>query len=147
MPDDTSEEQEWFRDQNNIDTFRGEVIAWGKQNFRSFPWRQTEDPYRILIAEVMLHRTQVMQVIPVYESFISKYPEAALFVQAELNDLKTILHPLGINWRIDLIYRMGQVLKDKFGMRVPEEKTELISLPGVSEYIAERGALFCMESA
>ncbi len=96
----------------------------------------------------MLHRTQVSQVVPVYERFISQYPDLSRFVQAELNDLKIILQPLGLHWRIDLVYRMGQVISQKnSGCRCQLEKTDLLSLPGVSDYIARCGALFCLESS
>ena len=47
---------------------------WWRKNSRNFPWRKTNDPYHILIAEIFLHRTKAEQVLPVYEKFIQKYP-------------------------------------------------------------------------
>jgi A/G-specific adenine glycosylase len=52
-----------------LETYQHRLLSWGKQNARRFPWRETVDPYSVLIAEIMLHRTQAIQVVPVYERF------------------------------------------------------------------------------
>lgn len=116
--------------------FRRALISWGQKHFRSFPWRKTEDPYRILMADVMLHRTQALQVVPVYERFIEAYPDMASLAQASREDLHVLLFPLGLRWRIDLIWSMAAEIVDRFDERVPREKEDLLSLPGVSDYIA-----------
>lgn len=116
--------------------FRRALIAWGRENFRPFPWRLTEDPYRILMAEVMLHRTQAPQVVPVYERFIKRYPDVLSLAQATKEDLHQILYSLGLRWRIDLIHKMATELIEHFNGRVPRQRDDLLSLPGVSEYIA-----------
>lgn len=116
--------------------FRRALIAWGQKHFRSFPWRKTEDPYRILMAEVMLHRTQALQVVPVYERFIEIYPDAASLAQASSEDLHALLFPLGLRWRVDLVGKMAAEIADRFDGQIPKEKDELLSLPGVSDYIA-----------
>jgi A/G-specific adenine glycosylase len=120
----------------NAGAFRKTLIAWGQKHFRPFPWRLTEDPYRILMAEVMLHRTQASQVVPVYERFVKRYPHVSALAQAKKEELHDILHSLGLRWRIDLIQTMAAELRAVFDGRVPETKEELLSLPGVSDYIA-----------
>ncbi|GAB4537251.1 MAG: DNA-binding protein [Anaerolineae bacterium] len=121
--------------------FRKALIGWGRENFRPFPWRLTEDPYRILMAEVMLHRTQALQVVPVYERFIERYPDVESLAQAAREELHETLYSLGLRWRIDLIHKMAGELMERFGGQAPWEKADLLSLPGVSEYIA--GAVRC----
>lgn len=121
--------------------FRKAVIAWGREHFRYFPWRLTEDPYCILMAEVMLHRTQAPQVVPVYERFIARYPDVPALVRASREELHKVLYPLGLRWRIDLIHEMARHMMERFEGQVPREKADLVSLPGVSEYIA--GAVRC----
>lgn len=116
--------------------FRRALIAWGQEHFRSFPWRKTDDPYQILMAEVMLHRTQALQVLPVYERFIRAYPDAASLARASSEDLHALLFPLGLRWRIDLIWAMAAEVANRFDGQVPKEREELLSLPGVSDYIA-----------
>jgi A/G-specific adenine glycosylase len=127
---------DWINRQDIILSFRTVLVLWGQQFFRSFPWRLTHDSYTILVAEVMLHRTQVAQVVPVFQDFITRYPNVSALAQASQQALRSVLFPLGLHWRIDLIYEMGQKISEQFAMQVPEEKSDLLSLPGVSEYIA-----------
>jgi A/G-specific adenine glycosylase len=125
----------------NVMSFRKALVRWGKENFRPFPWRLTTDPYRILIAEIMLHRTQVSQVVPVYENFIVSYPDIPSLAKAEAAELHSILYSLGLRWRIDLITEMASKLIEQFGGKVPQEIEALRTLPGVSDYVA--GAVRC----
>lgn len=115
---------------------RTKLISWGKENFRVFPWRMTRDPYKILVSEVMLHRTQARQVQPVYELFINQYPNLSLMVEASKEELNKVLYSLGLRWRTNLLHEMGKELMTRFKGKIPSDKGELLSLPGVSEYIA-----------
>lgn len=121
--------------------FCSALIVWGQKHFRPFPWRLAEDPYHILMAEVMLHRTQASQVVPVYLRFQMQYPTISTLAQASRQDLHALLYSLGLKWRIDLVYEMSRDLVGRFGGRVPQERDDLLSLPGVSQYIA--GAVRC----
>lgn len=125
----------------NVVEFRNVLVDWGEQHFRPFPWRLTESPYKILIAEIMLHRTQASQVTPVYETFIKLYPCLSELTQASKEELRGVLYPLGLQWRIDLIYDMASVLMNNYKGEIPSTKSDLLSLPGVSDYIA--GAVRC----
>lgn len=130
-----------YRTEIDIIELRRALIAWGRQHFRPFPWRLTRDPYRILIAEVMLHRTQVTQVIPTYESFVRHYPNIRALQKAKQPSLRRYLYPLGLHWRIPLMHKMAGEIVKKFQGMVPAEREALKSLPGVSDYIA--GAVRC----
>ncbi len=121
--------------------FRAAIIAWGRTHFRSFPWRGTDDPYRLLVAEVMLHRTRAPQVLPVYERFVVRYPDVDALARATKDDLHAALASLGLRQRVDMLYAMTLDLAERFDGRVPEDKDALLSLPGVSDYIA--GAVRC----
>jgi A/G-specific adenine glycosylase len=125
----------------DVEAFRKALVDWGREHFRSFPWRLTTDPYHILMAEVMLHRTQAPQVIPVYERFVKRYPDVLSLARATKEDLHETLYSLGLRWRIDLIYEMAAELMGRFEGKIPESREDLLSLPGVSEYIA--GAVRC----
>jgi len=120
----------------NAVRFRRALIKWGRKHFREFPWRLTDDPYRILMAEIMLHRTQANQVEPVYEQFIKRYGDISALRRASKEELSVALYSLGLRWRIDLIHDMVRELVARFDGQVPTKKTDLISLPGVSSYIA-----------
>ena len=129
-----------------VTSFRKRLLAWGQKHFRPFPWRCTADPYRVLIAEVMLHRTQASQVVPVYEQFIARYSDVATLAKAKREELRKSLRPLGLHWRIDLMHEMASDLMVRFHGQVPQEKGELLSLPGVSEYIASAVLCFAWNS-
>ena len=120
---------------------RRSIIKWGEENFRDFPWRMTNNPYHILMSEVMLHRTQARQVVPIYKQFIQTYPDINTLARATKEDIGKILYSLGLHWRIDLIHKMTIELTTRFNSKIPRSKEKLLSLPGVSEYIA--GAVRC----
>lgn len=126
----------------NIKAFHRTLIPWGRKYFRSFPWRHTENPYFILMAEMMLHRTQASQVVPIYEQFIKRYPHILTLAKAKRKTLHDVLYPLGLHWRIDLIHDMVNDLMMRFKGQVPREKDALLTLPGVSEYIASAVCCF-----
>jgi A/G-specific adenine glycosylase len=129
----------------NASEFRRRLKAWGQEHFRAFPWRLTREPYRILIAEVMLHRTQARQVSPVYRRFIRSYPNVLALSKATRREIRESLRSLGLSWRIDLVYNLGQVLRSRFRVTVPKGREELLSLPGVSDYIASAVRCFSWE--
>ncbi len=130
MPDD-----EIFRPET-LAALRPALLEWGKSHFRPFPWRQTEDPYQILLAEILLHRTQVKQMVAVYENLIRVCPDVPSLAAAGEETLRTLLFSLGLHWRAGLLYAMAQELQGRFNGSVPIEKADLLSLPGVSDYIA-----------
>jgi len=123
---------------NHVDpvAFRRALIAWGTKHFRDLPWRSARSAYRVLMAEVMLHRTQARQVAPVYKAFVRRYPNPSFLAAASRKDLRHTLYSLGLRWRIDLVRAMVGKLANAFGGNVPRQKAELLSLPGVSDYIA-----------
>jgi A/G-specific adenine glycosylase len=133
---------EEYGHQINLQEFRKNLIAWGRDNFREFPWRFTSDPYYILMAEVMLHRTNALQVLPVYERFLKLYPDLTALSRATEEELYEVLYSLGLRWRVKLIYEMVIELMDRFDGRIPSEKEDLLSLPGVSDYIASAVCCF-----
>ncbi|SRR5579875_213814 len=125
----------------DVVSFRSDLINWGKEHFRSFPWRSTTNPYHILMAEVMLHRTQASQVAPIYERFISGYPDIASLSRATREELHNSLYSLGLRWRVDLIIDMVAQINECFAGQIPQEKVDLLTLPGISDYVAS--ALRC----
>lgn len=121
--------------------FRAALTAWGRSHFRSFPWRETDDPYRLLVAEVMLHRTKALQVLPVYDRFVRRYPGVKDLARATKDELHAAMASLGLRQRVDMFHAMALDLAERFDGCVPEDKDALLSLPGVSDYIA--GAVRC----
>lgn len=127
--------------QETLAALRPALLQWGESYFRPFPWRQTRDPYRILLAEIMLHRTQVKQMVAVYERLVAEYPDIPALAAADKAILDALLFSLGLRWRTDLLHVMAQEINTRFSGRIPADKADLLSLSGVSEYIA--GAVRC----
>ena len=118
----------------NILKIRKILLRWGKVNFKNFPWRKPDNRWHALIAEVLLQRTRVASVVPVYEQFTSKYPEPADLAKASLEEIEKLIYPLGLRWRAPLIRELGEALKTLGG--VPNSLEELLELPGVGSYAA-----------
>ena len=114
---------------------------WFRKNGRSFPWRETRDPYRVLIAEMMLHRTLASQVVPVYERFLDQIPDYSRFLATSPPQIRRLLIPLGLKWRNDTVVELAKELKRQYPKGLPESRTELLKLPGVGEYTAS--AVYC----
>ena len=123
-------------DRKDISIFRRKIIKWFKKNGRAYPWRETDDPFRILIAEMMLRRTKADQVVPVYERFLKEYPDVDSLAVAKQEALEEILYPLGLKWRTPAFRMVAWEVREKYHSRIPETREELTSLPGVGEYVA-----------
>ena len=120
----------------DISGFRKPIIRWFRKNGRRYPWRDTEDPFKILIAEMMLQRTKADQVVPVYHNFFSKFKTPSDVAGAKMRNLNQILYPLGLRWRIKRFKEVSRTILRQFGGRVPETRDEISRLPGVGDYVA-----------
>ncbi len=109
---------------NSIDSF---YAKYG----RSFPWRETYDPYEILVSEVMLQQTQVGRAAGYYNSFLSAYPTAADLAASDLRDLLSLWQGLGYNRRAKYLRETARMIRDRFSGSVPQETEDLLSLPGI----------------
>lgn len=109
------------------------------------PWRKTHDPYKILVSEVMLQQTQVARVIPKYRAFLKKFPTAQKLAGAPLRDVLYEWQGLGYNRRAKALKRAAEIVVQKHGGRIPENLSELISLPGIGLYTAGAVSVFGFE--
>lgn len=120
----------------NIRVFRNKIIHWFNKNGRAYPWRETRDPFKVLIAEMMLRRTKADQVKQVYERLFTEYPDVEAVANAEDEKLEQILYPLGLKWRTPAFALVAREVREKYQCKIPKTKQELITLPGVGEYVA-----------
>lgn len=125
----------------NIENVRERIIAWSKENIRPFPWRYST-PYNILVSEFMLHRTQAFQVLPVFLVFINKYSNLNLFAKANNEEVKQILQPLGLNWRINGMINALHLINHYYG-EIPIDYEKLRAIEGIGQYIAGAVIVFC----
>jgi A/G-specific adenine glycosylase len=125
-----------------LDVFHTHLLEWGQQNRRPFPWRETHNPFAILIAEMMLRRTQARQVAGVYASFIVRYPDAQHLAAAPAEEVSASLYSLGLAWRVPAFQQLAQALVDQYGGEVPSSYDALIALPGAGDYVASAVCCF-----
>jgi A/G-specific adenine glycosylase len=123
-------------DKKAISLFRDKIICWYNKNKRTYPWRRTKDPFKVLIAEMMLRRTKADQVKPVYERLFKEYPNVEAVANAKDKKLEQILYPLGLKWRTPAFGLVVREVKEKYQCKIPETREELTALPGVGEYVA-----------
>jgi len=116
--------------------FRRRLLRWYSRHARTFPWRTTKSPFRLLLAEMMLQRTRAEQVVPVYETLVAEAGSPALLAHLRLPTLRRILKPLGLSWRVANFRDVAHALITKHGGRLPETRPELTALPGVGDYVA-----------
>ncbi|MEW5873410.1 MAG: DNA-binding protein [Chloroflexota bacterium] len=116
------------------------LLKWGNEHQRFYPWRNSEDPYIVLVSEFMLHRTQTNQVEPIFLNFVRLYPTLADYVRASRSEVVKLLKPLGLNWRITGMLNALDILWEKYSC-VPSDYEKLIAIQGIGQYIA--GATIC----
>jgi A/G-specific adenine glycosylase len=121
-------------------TFRAEVMAWGIDHARSFPWRESRDPYEVLVGEVLLQRTRGANVVPVYTEFIERWPTATALSRARLSTIERVIRPLGLSKRAVMLKRLADQLVKLGG--VPLDSEGIAALPGAGPYIAHAVPIF-----
>lgn len=123
------------------------LLGWFRDNARSFPWRETTDPYEILVAELMLQRTQAAQVVDAYVRFLREYPTAASTGALTTKKLRLHLAPLGLAKRVPFIKGALSHILQEYGGDVPRTYDELSALPGVGPYTANAVRCFAYGSS
>lgn len=125
--------------------FRAQVYAHYRANPRPMPWRETRDPYRILVSEVMLQQTQVERVRNKYDKFIARFPHVRSLAEAPLSELLALWQGLGYNRRAIALKQCAVEISGRFGGEFPGNVKELESLPGIGPYTARAVAAFAFD--
>lgn len=118
--------------------FQEKIIVWGEHNLRVFPWRQTQDPYTILVAEFLLQQTDAPRVLTVYQKLLSRYPTLRTLAEAPVEEIANILKPLGLHYRADRLHQTAHsIVEDPICKgEIPNDEAKLISFKGIGRYIA-----------
>src|SRR5439155_4351996 len=115
------------RPKEGTSSFSQRLLRWYRDNKRDFAWREMADPYKILIAEMMLRRTRAAQVVPVFRAFLSRFPTPQALAEADPAEVLKVLKPLGLYWRIAQFQTLANELERDFGGRVPATREQLQS--------------------
>lgn len=111
--------------------FKKRVWDFYKNHGRRLPWRETRDPYKILVSEIMLQQTQVKRVVPKYKSFVKKFPTLEALAGAPLSVVLKEWQGLGYNRRALYLKRTAESTVTNFGGKLPKDYKLLLSLPGI----------------
>jgi A/G-specific adenine glycosylase len=120
---------------DSMQAFQRAVLRFYRRHKRDLPWRRTNDPYRILVSEVMLQQTQVDRVIPKYRSFLARFPTLRALARARFADVLREWLGLGYNGRALRLWQCARAVVRETG-KLPANVGELERLPGIGPYTA-----------
>jgi A/G-specific adenine glycosylase len=118
------------------------LLVLYKQHARTLPWRETHNPYRILISEVMLQQTQVSRVQQKYPEFLRKFPTIRALASARSSEIIRAWEGMGYNNRALRLLRLAVIVMQDYNGRLPDDPDVLESLPGIGKYTANAIACF-----
>ena len=122
--------------------FQKFVLGYFKKNGRSFPWRDTKDPYKILVSEVMLQQTQTERVVVKYAEFLKAFPTWKALSSATPAEVVKVWMGLGYYRRAFNLHKAAQCVCNEYGGVPPQTAEGLRDLPGVGPYTASAVAAF-----
>lgn len=121
------------------------IFTWWKSNRRDLPWRNTHNPYRILVSEVMLQQTQVSRVLVKYEEFLREFPDVQSLAKATPSQVLTVWRGMGYNRRALYLKKTAETVMETYGGIFPDTQAELTKLPGLGLYTARAIMVFAFE--
>ncbi|MES1254500.1 MAG: A/G-specific adenine glycosylase [Acidobacteriota bacterium] len=116
--------------------FRQRLLTWYRRHGRDLPWRNTSDPYHILVSEIMLQQTQVDRVLPKYAEWLDKYPSFEALASAPEREVTETWYPLGYNIRPRRLQTIAREAVANYGGRLPADEATLLSFKGIGAYTA-----------
>ncbi len=118
------------------DSFVKPLVGWYLLNRRVLPWRQSPDPYRVWVSEIMLQQTRIEAVISYYKRFMEALPDIEALAECEEDKLLKLWEGLGYYNRARNLKRAAEIITRDYGGRFPEDPEAVKSLPGIGSYTA-----------
>jgi A/G-specific adenine glycosylase len=119
---------------NQRRAFRRSLLQWYRHNGRDLPWRQTRDPYAIVVSEFMLQQTQVATAIPYYNKWLRRFPDFASVASASENDVLHAWQGLGYYSRARNLHTTAKIVQARYRGVFPNDIAAIRKLPGVGRY-------------
>jgi A/G-specific adenine glycosylase len=116
--------------------FRRSLLQWYRRHGRDLPWRVTDDPYHILVSEIMLQQTQVDRVLPKYLEWLERYPSFEALAAADVQAVTETWYPLGYNIRPRRLHSIAREAVERYGGALPSDRETLLSFKGIGAYTA-----------
>ncbi|MDA0315073.1 MAG: A/G-specific adenine glycosylase [Bacteroidetes bacterium] len=116
--------------------FSNTILSWYRENPRDLPWRETQDPYKIWLSEIILQQTRVAQGLPYYQAFVQTYPSVKELAEAPEKEVLRLWQGLGYYSRARNLHACAQYIWRELGGNFPNRYATLIQLKGVGSYTA-----------
>lgn len=121
------------------------IVDWYEHHHRSLPWRNTRDPYKIWLSEIILQQTRVAQGLPYYKRFLQHYPNVKSLAQANEQQVLRLWQGLGYYSRARNLHACAKKIVHDHGGKFPKTFTALKHLPGIGDYTAAAIASFAFD--
>jgi len=116
--------------------FASWLVVWYQAHKRNLPWRDTHDPYKIWLSEIILQQTRVAQGLPYYQRFLEKYPSIQDLAHADEEEVLRLWQGLGYYARARNLHACARMVVNELGGKFPRTYKELLQLKGVGKYTA-----------
>ena len=116
--------------------FRQRLLTWYGRHGRDLPWRRTDDPYHILVSEIMLQQTQVDRVLPKYAEWLEAFPSFHTLAVADEAHVSATWRPLGYNIRPQRLQAIAREAVARYDGQLPDDEETLLSFKGIGRYTA-----------
>lgn len=113
---------------------RSKLLDWFQHQKRDLPWRETKDPYKIWLSEIMLQQTRVETVKPYYKKFLQQFPQVQDLAAAPLNDVLSMWSGLGYYRRAKNLHKASIQIMEQFEGKLPSNAKDILSLAGIGRY-------------
>lgn len=124
--------------------FQAFIFDYAQKESRSFPWRETKDPYRILLSELMLQQTQTIRVLPKYEDFLNTWPDFSSLAGAGTSEIIIKWRGLGYNRRALALHEIAK-RTEHYGWTLPPDYSKLLTFPMIGPATAAAICAFSYE--
>ncbi len=125
-----------------IAAFRRKILSFYRRHGRKLPFRDTTDPYKIAVAEIMLQQTQVDRVLPFWERWVATWPDWRSLAKASNGELLALWSGLGYNRRALFLGKLAREVASKHNGVLPGDAATLMQLPGIGPYTAKAIMIF-----
>jgi len=124
----------------HVEAFRNSLVEWFQSEGKSYPWRDTQDPWRILVSEVMLQQTQIKTVLKFYEKFLEQFPTPESLAHASEEEILSAWEGLGYYRRVRNLQKAALSITESNQGKFPRDFDQILALPGIGRYTA--GAVY-----
>lgn len=121
------------------------LLNWYKTNARDLPFRQTKDPYKIWICEIVFQQTRIAQGLGHYNNFVQRFPDVKTLAEADENEVLLYWKGLGYYSRAINVHKAAQQIMNDYNGVFPHEYDEILKLKGVGKYTAAAVSSICFE--